>query len=219
MGIKCFMLTPVAKIRVWARRYSNNALDCCPRHLGQYSYHNNMNLIGDFDYPLPQNKYEEWTDFVEALRPPAGDPRWPAACLCGQAFEDNQTSRGGQMFTHRIFVRSDNGELTTLQEAPAGALWYATWMKHDEDDLYGWDWNNQIGSSLICKLPNDYEWNIDSRASNCTMKEERTHRCWCRHGEPPNIHVDKQGHTCAAGAGSILSGCWHGFLHNGELVL
>jgi hypothetical protein len=67
-------------------------------------------------------------------------------------------------------------------------------------------------------LPNGHIWDVDGRASNCDMKEDRTHRCWVRHGDPPNVHVDKNGHTCHAGAGSILSGNYHGFLHNGELT-
>ena len=33
-----------------------------------------------------------------------------------------------------------------------------------------------------------------------------------------NVHVDKSGDTCAAGAGSILIGGYHGFLHNGYLT-
>ena len=45
------------------------------------------------------------------------------------------------------------------------------------------------------------------------------HRCWCRHGEPPNITVDKNGPTCPAGAGSIQCNDWHGYLRNGELVV
>jgi hypothetical protein len=56
------------------------------------------------------------------------------------------------------------------------------------------------------------------RASNCTMPNDMLHRCWVRHGNPPMITVDKNGPTCGAGAGSILSGNWHGFLRNGELV-
>jgi hypothetical protein len=32
------------------------------------------------------------------------------------------------------------------------------------------------------------------------------------------LTVDKNGDTCAAGAGSILTPAWHGFLRNGELV-
>lgn len=80
---------------------------------------------------------------------------------------------------------------------------------------------------------------IDAEASNCTRPQretrsdgrtyrtERTHYCWVRHGDPRDplgvktgqpLHVDKNGNTCAAGAGSILQKTWHGFLHNGYLV-
>lgn len=221
MGIPCFLLTPVSKIRVWARRYNSGTPNCCPLHVGEYSYHDNMNLIGDFDYPHIDGQYEEWTDFVETLRPPAGDPLWPTHCECGAVIHNMpHEPRGGQMFVHRLYSRSDGGALTTLREAPPGALWYAWWMDHREDEtgLYGWEWSNQFEPPLMCKTPSGSDWCIDGRASNCTMKEERTHRCWVRHGTPPNIHVDKNGHTCQAGAGSILSNNWHGFLHHGQLV-
>jgi hypothetical protein len=220
MGVKCFLVEPVAKIRVWARRYSkshdSDPSINCPKSPGQYSYHNGMNLLGDFDFPLPsEGEYEQWTDFVETLRPAAGDPRWPAACECGVTFENSDTmERGGQMFVHRLHKRSDNGELVTLRDAPAGAMWLAWWMKHEGRF---WDWDNQTEAPLICKTPGG-EWNIDGRASNCTMPNDRVHRCWVRHGNPPIITVDKNGQTCAAGGGSIAQPNWHGFLSNGELV-
>lgn len=46
------------------------------------------------------------------------------------------------------------------------------------------------------------------------------HKCWVRHGNPRagDIHVDKNGATCAAGAGSILTPDWHGFLHHSVLA-
>jgi hypothetical protein len=50
------------------------------------------------------------------------------------------------------------------------------------------------------------------------MRDDNVHRCWVRHGtvgEP--LHVDKIGHTCAAGAGSISVEGFHGFLHHGVL--
>ncbi len=71
---------------------------------------------------------------------------------------------------------------------------------------------------LMVVCPDGHWWNIDSRCSNCTMKDDRVHRCWVRHGEPPNITVDKNGVTCQAGGGSIQTPDWHGFLRNGELV-
>lgn len=71
---------------------------------------------------------------------------------------------------------------------------------------------------LMVVCPDGHCWDIDSRAKNCTMKDDKVHRCWVRHGEPPKITVDKKGLTCKAGAGSIQTPDWHGFLRNGELV-
>lgn len=124
-----------------------------------------------------------------------------------------------------------DGQRFTLGEAPAGAMWDAHWMKH-EDLRTGPD-----GITLVVRLPNGRDWLVDSEASNCTrtqwgpkeidgkMHEKvwlgRTHYCWVRHGDPrqpSTVHVDKNGDTCAAGAGSILSGGYHGFLHHGHLV-
>jgi hypothetical protein len=62
---------------------------------------------------------------------------------------------------------------------------------------------------------------IDGICSNCTDREDALkggHKCWVRHGDAPLITVDKNGKTCGAGGGSILSGSYHGFLRNGELV-
>lgn len=216
MRIKCFLVEPVAKIRVWARRYSKGIPNCCPKYPGEYSYHNAKTLIGDFDCPLsPEGEYEQWDQFVESLRPPLGDPRWPAQCECGATFENSDSiERAGQMFVWRLHKRSDNGELVSLHDAPTGAMWRAWWMKHEGRF---WDWDNQTEAPLMCKTPGG-EWNIDGRASNCTMPNDRLHRCWVRHGTPPTITVDKNGATCQAGAGSIAQRNWHGFLRNGELV-
>jgi hypothetical protein len=214
MPYPCFLITPVHKIRVWLRRYDGNyPHERCPSMPGEWSTHEaDSFLLGDFDYPHVSEETEDWIDFVETLRPPKNDPRWPKVCKCGLQFPDTFE---WQMFTHRVYERSDTHELTTMREAPAGALWYAWWMKSENG--YSWEWDNQTTPSLICRTPGG-EWNIDSRASNCTMPEDRTHRCWIRHGEPPNIHVDKNGFTCQAGAGSIISGNYHGFLHNGSLT-
>jgi len=59
---------------------------------------------------------------------------------------------------------------------------------------------------------------MDDRASNCGSRDDDEHRCWVRHGEPPDLTVDKQGLTCTAGAGSIVTDTWHGFLRGGYLV-
>lgn len=116
------------------------------------------------------------------------------------------------------YRRVDTGEVFEhLASAPPGAMWDATWM-HDCKGGYFLGGPNSDGRFLVVRLPNGHDWCIDSRASNCTTPNDKTHRCWVRHGEPPNITVDKNGKTCAAGAGSIQSGDYHGFLRNGELV-
>lgn len=119
------------------------------------------------------------------------------------------------------YRRVDTGEVYAhLKDAPPGAMWDAPWM-HDYGKSRGgflMAGPNTDGRFLIVRMPNGHDWMIDSRCSNCTLPEDDDHRCWVRHGEPPNLTVDKNGRTCSAGAGSIQSGNWHGFLRNGELV-
>jgi hypothetical protein len=110
--------------------------------------------------------------------------------------------------------RGPDGSIYEWRDAPPGAMTNATWL-NEFPDYTGHD-----GISLIVKLPNKRDWLVDSRASNCTMKEDHVHKCWVRHGDPRtgHVHVDKKGPTCGAGAGSILAGDYHGFLHDGYLV-
>jgi hypothetical protein len=90
-------------------------------------------------------------------------------------------------------------------------MWFAPWLA--ECDAYrGLD-----GRTLMVKLPGDHDWIVDGPASNCTIPDDKVHKCWVRHGEAPNITVDKNGHTCNAGAGSIAIPGYHGFLRNGQL--
>ena len=89
------------------------------------------------------------------------------------------------------------------------------WADYLPDDFY---WDNHKGAHLFAILPNGEQWCIDSRASNCGLPDDKLHRCWCRHGEPPEITVDKNGNTCNAGAGSILMGSYHGFLQGGHFT-
>jgi hypothetical protein len=132
--------------------------------------------------------------------------------------EDGLGTRGGH-----IWRRVDTGEIQKrIHDFGVGAMWRADWYWTERTNdagqkIYGWDWDNQMEPPLVVHTPGG-DWIIDSRASNCTMPEEQTHRCWVRHGEPPNVHVDKNGHTCGAGAGSIMVGSYHGFLHHGELT-
>lgn len=83
-------------------------------------------------------------------------------------------------------------------------------------------WHNCDGRHLLCVLPNGHVWDIDGRANNCGLPEDRLHRCWVRSGDPtsspPTVHVTKDGYTCDAGAGSIAASDYHGFLHAGVLT-
>lgn len=138
------------------------------------------------------------------------DPRWPRTCArCGSSLGDD-----AEPFVNhqRLYRRADGlpGEWP-LHEAPPGAMWRARWY---EDIFQGPD-----GKVFEVMLPVGQRFVIDSRASNCTLPHDSTHNCWVRHGDnPPDVHVDKNGRTCSAGAGSILVGGWHGFLHHGHLV-
>ena len=93
------------------------------------------------------------------------------------------------------------GERIASDELPIGAMWDATWKKRK-----GFD-----GRAICVLLPGRYFWSIDSRCSNCSKPKDESHRCWIRHGEPPDLTVDKNGDTCSAGAGSIIIPGWHGF--------
>jgi len=124
-----------------------------------------------------------------------------------------------QLFIESLYRRSDTGELTTIRHAPPGAIWNAPWMtKYPQ-------WTGADGLSLHFKGPDGREFSIDHRASNCTLPNDDVHKCWIRHGTPPDITVDKRAGipgasaatTCGAGAGSFVSANWHGFLRNGHL--
>lgn len=103
---------------------------------------------------------------------------------------------------------------TPSEELEPGCLYYDYALP---ENMY---WDNHHGPHLHVVCPNGNHWNIDSRASNCGSPDNKTHRCWVRHGDPESgiVHVDKSGETCSAGAGSIIAGDYHGFLHNGKFT-
>jgi hypothetical protein len=220
MTVACFWLAETGSARVGLRRYSSSE---CPRPGG---YHDWTVYLGEA--PLPRVLDGARSHWGRALYDYPGryDPRWPASCPCGY-----QLSRDDhwQEWQEALYQRGDAGELTTIQDAPDGAMWDAWWMP---EEFRGPD-----GRSLAVKCPGGHVWMIDSRASNCPLPgqvraaaaehgegssehqaaqaQDEAHRCWVRHGEPPAITVDKDGTTCAAGAGSIQAGNYHGFLRSG----
>lgn len=145
------------------------------------------------------------------------DPRWPTTCeRCDYRFAGQDK---WQVWQEQVYRRTDTGGLRVLhQDAPApeapsaepGACWDAWWMpfSRGEDGIY-----------LMVRCPDGHDWAVDSQASNCTRPGE-PHQCWVRHGDPRacRVTVDKNGDTCAAGAGSIQTPGWHGFLREGVLA-
>lgn len=198
-NIPTFWLAPAGRHRFWLRRYSRGIALCPATNL---HWHNAENLVLEREDTQP---FPSLADFRH-------DARWPTHCRCGFAFDDKDDR---QLFPRRLW-RAPDGKLYTSDDAPPGAL-----TAIDGNDFY---WKGADGLTVRCKLPNGRWWVIDSRASNCTLRDDSSHRCWVRHGTiGDRLHVDKNGKTCAAGAGSIWSAQgtpdeWHGFLHNGMLV-
>jgi hypothetical protein len=130
-------------------------------------------------------------------------------------------------FTDTVWdvARIDTGEIVATDVwhlsscRVAGAMYWLPMSEAAADERKSGSHIFASGPQLEVILPDLTPWNIDSRAHNCTMPADFDHRCWVRHGEPPAITVDKNGLTCAAGAGSIQSGGYHGFLRDGRLVV
>jgi len=203
-GIKCFFMDPTENERIWLRRYNGN--DKCA--VAEHGYHQSWVFFGD-RHRVPSCYGHDVDAEPEML--PHDDPRWPSSCRCSYIFTDDDN---WQMFNSRLYRRCDNQELVTLREAPVGAMWYAKWMPKN---MY-WD-NKEDVDHLMVRLPDGTDWCVDSRCNNCTLPNDRLHRCWVRTGTPPYVTVGKEGFTCSAGAGSVQSPGWHGYLRNGELVV
>ena len=146
---------------------------------------------------------------VQPQTTPHNDQLWPRVCErdCGYVFtEDDPWQELRELLYQRAVAP---GETFTRREAPVGAMWDAWWLP----------WRGLDGISLMVRLPNGNDWSVDSKARNCTLPGQE-HFCWVRHDEPKRarVTVDKNGQTCSAGAGSIASDDYHGFLMAGVLT-
>src|ERR1041385_1017104 len=211
MGVRCFLLEPTDSVRRWLRRYVS------PEGSAEWTCaagsHEARGLFDDAPAIFEEREFAGSLRRVvvhrEEDRPPDDDPRWPATCSkCAFVFPPG-TDR--QFFYDRLYRRADTGAVTTLRDAPPGAMWDAWWL-HGLTGGAALGGPGDDGRRLMVKCPNGREWFIDGRASNCTLPQDDNHRCWVRHGEPPDLVVDKNGVTCTAGAGSIQAGDYHGFL-------
>lgn len=200
--VACFWSIPAPFADESLRRYARSDTNKCP---GPYGTHDATVLLGEV--PLPPDDVLWGRDDIGHA-----DPRWPTACdSCGYVFA--ATDKWQHNFERKYADVNVPTRRFTMRKPIAGAMFNAEWLaKH----LHGED-----GMCLTVILPNLHEWQIDSRASNCTMPDDNVHHCWVRHGDPRTglVTVDKRGVTCNAGAGSIQAGDYHGFLRNGRLVL
>lgn len=205
MGVQTFWLEKTDQVAVGLRRYTD----------GGEHYHSALVYTG-----LEPARYEESQGHRYLAEQPEldhADPRWPSVCEdCAYEFADGDR---WQMWQEQVYRRTDTGGLRVLHrhgfpEAPTaepGACWDAWWMPFSK---------GPDGLHLMVRCPDGDDWHVDSRASNCTLPDDKEHRCWVRHGDPREcrVTVDKNGLTCQAGAGSIQTRHWHGFLREGQLV-
>lgn len=228
MSTRCFLLEPTDQVELSLRRYRSGDAKCYKSPHGYCNVSVVLERLSIADlaargWPMHQGRPEHGDLGLEHQ-----DPRWPRQCGCGYAFRDDDVWQANPTMLYR---RSDGGDLVTLDNAPVGAMWFAPWYSESPE------WRGPDGQTLVVRVPPNHDWIIDSRASNCdspcaTCKrpynkhphdggcryvDARPHKCWVRHGTPPNVHVDKAGLTCGAGGGSIAVPGYHGFLHNGEL--
>lgn len=134
---------------------------------------------------------------------------------------------GGGRSKSAIFQCLETANRREGKDLPIGALYAVD--REGCTDRNGWPpAAPHDGLSIACVClgrggpESRHHWYIENRASNCTKPEDKDHRCWVRHGTVGDkLTVDKQGLTCAAGAGSFFMGPnneWHGFLRDGKLT-
>jgi hypothetical protein len=163
---------------------------------------------------VPSNVDDEGVMHPDPGEIPHDDSRWPTHCQtgCGYAFTDEDR---WQVWTDRMYVNPATSEVWPKRDLPPGATYSAPWYRR----FYDRQTPPDDGITLCVKLPNGHDWCVDSEASNCDRKGQE-HSCWVRSGDPRKAEVTagKSGNTCSAGAGSILSGDYHGFLQSGVLT-
>jgi hypothetical protein len=210
--IKCFFVEPTGIVELYLRRYSRGDAACS----SGWPYHNAMSLLGDA--PAVYVTYDDHECPNIAERPEQidkHDPRWPVECICGYKFTPKDHY---QIFQESVYRRHDTGEEFSLRHLPLGAMYFADWFLRPGKN----HWRGPDNHCLVVMVPGKdmqpREWMVDGRANNCDLPHDTDHRCWVRHGQVPEITVDKNGRTCNAGAGSIKTDGWHGFLRSGYLV-
>lgn len=206
-----------ARLRVYWEGHPTNGCPNCGGS-GKPGYHNAEFPLGETDELKAYNSFGKPEDF--------SDDRWPTKCdHCPSVVPPggpygHRIRPDGFTVNRQVFVRRRYN--TASGKPEPGDLLLADWYHHksSEGKMSCLFWDNCTEYHVMAKLPNGEDWDIMSRASNCGLPNDRLHRCWVTHGkaEDGTIHVDKEGLTCAAGAGSIAVPGYHGFLHHGNFT-
>jgi hypothetical protein len=207
VDIPCFVVEPTSQYEVYLRRYAVTSTPHCPLN---NSYHEAQIFLCrceqvDLMSYDPSTRQHSTGDYY-----PHNHSQWPVRCACGYEFKPWDE---WQYAPRQVYIRPDTNQRGILKNFPPGALWRMPWLEESGSPYTGAD-----GQSWSVRLPGGNDWMIDARASNCTLPRDDVHKCWCRHGTAPLFTVDKVGNTCAAGAGSIVAGSYHGFLRDGVLI-
>jgi hypothetical protein len=210
MSYPVFWLDPTDKVILQIRRYTMS--DSKPCQNTPYGHSASIDLDDESDAIIDEKTGEH--KIIDAKQYRIDDERLRKCEYCDYVFTDDDA---WSVWQEPVMVRRDTNERMTLRTAPIGAMWDAKWM--------GEFHRGPDGICLTVRTPGG-DWDVDGRANNCGKKDEKWsepghHYCWVRHGnprsDPPSMHVDKNGNTCNAGAGSIAIGNWHGFLDHGVL--
>jgi hypothetical protein len=229
-NVAVFFTKPSGLERVSLRRYVSGRDDKCS-HPDNWGYHNAEFSLGE----LPAR----WGKLCDSGRGHKGGrwdasefadhPGWPTRCACGYEFTDRDPR---QVSTDNVMVREDGlpGKFSK-RNAVVGMMWDCYWWGdryESVDGGPGWINIGPDGLALVVAVPvlgTDGKWRArdfmpESRAKNCTRKDDGEHHCWVRHGDARRnqCHLDKNGNTCRGGAGSIVSNGWHGFIHHGFIT-
>lgn len=204
MNVKTFMIECTDRGMFSVHRFSGADASKC--------------IHGDSHYTCKDVRVMDRAEYEENRRPLSAaeiDDLLPKCSSCGYEFPAGSPSGSG---FSPYWRRPGTEELKPMKEFGPGAMFDADWMRHADRPQGDNRYVGPDGLSLAVICPDGAIWQIDSQASNCTKKTDHVHKCWVRHGVPPLITVDKNGVTCEAGAGSIQTRNWHGFLRNGEFV-
>lgn len=243
MRWKAFWLEPTEFAQIRLRRYASILNAPCPKTKFTHEWSTVLFpqvITSDWQVKVACEEGDwHWSSLQDL---PVNDPRFGTHCECGFQFayendygysaDPNERSYGSsQTWVDILYRGALDGKLYAWADAPMGAMRDADWLKRRQCPTENNEFIGPDGLALVVKTPGG-DWHVDAQASNCTRDQRvavsgkpgwtqfvRSHYCWVRHGDPKTgeVHVDKGGNTCAAGAGSILFPTFHGFLHNGYL--